>query len=283
MKFGAHGYMYAPVWTDDHNRLLEHVRGLGADWFEIGVGDDVVFSNAQVRRQAEAVGLELTLGPGGAWPLACDLASDHADERAAGLRWHRRQVDRAAEVGAVAYCGALYAHPGVVKRRRPPPDEYGWTAEGLHLLAGYAAARGILIVLEPMSHFRTHLVNTPDQMVRLIRLADHPNLRICLDTYHLITEVTDYSAAIRIAAPLLWGVHACENHRGRPGTGIVPWADVFAALREVSFDGYLGLETYNSAIGDFAYERGMFHNVCPDPDRFVREGFAFLKAGLGRT
>jgi hypothetical protein len=37
------------------------------------------------------------------------------------------------------------------------------------------------------------------------------------------------------------------------------------------------METYNSSIGDFAYRRGMFHNVCPDGYAFVREGLAFLK------
>ena len=42
------------------------------------------------------------------------------------------------------------------------------------------------------------------------------------------------------------------------------------------------LETYNSSLGDFAFQRGMFHNVCADADAFVRDGFAFLRAQLGR-
>ena len=281
MKFGAHCYMFTPVWTDADNAVFERVRALGADWFEIGVGDDVSFSAVAMRRQAEAAGLELTIGPGGAWPLACDLASEKSEERALGVAWHKRQIDLASEVGAVAYCGALYAHPGVVKRRRPPADEYAWTADAMHQLAEYAAAKGVLLVLEPMSHFRTHLINTPGQMVRFVKLADHPQIRICLDTYHMVTEVTDYAAAIHTVAPWLWALHACENHRGVPGVGIVPWGDVFRALREIRFDGYICLETYNSSIGDFAFERGMFHDVCPDPEAYIRQGFAFLKAGLG--
>ena len=47
--------------------------------------------------------------------------------------------------------------------------------------------------------------------------------------------------------------------------------------RSLRFDGYVGLEGYNSSIGDFAFERGMFHNVCPDGDDFVRRGIAFLR------
>lgn len=49
--------------------------------------------------------------------------------------------------------------------------------------------RNVHIVLEPMSHFRTHVVNTAQQLLALITLADHPATSWALfDTYHLITE-----------------------------------------------------------------------------------------------
>ena len=133
-----------------------------------------------------------------------------------------------------------------------------------------------------MSHFRTHLVNTPEQVMHLVSLAGHPNLRVLLDTYHLVTEVRDYAAAVQTVAPRLWGLHACENDRGVPGGGLVPWHAIFRTLQELSFEGYLVMETYNSVAGDppgaFAYSRGMFHNVCPDPDAFVRQGLSFLRS-----
>jgi D-psicose/D-tagatose/L-ribulose 3-epimerase len=154
------------------------------------------------------------------------------------------------------------------------------TAEGLHRLADYATRHRVAIVLEPMSHFRTHLVNTPEQLVRLIDLADHDNLHGLLDTYHLVTETRDYAAAIDTLGSRLWGLHACENDRGVPGGGLVPWPDVFRALVVAGFDGYLALETYNSTIGDFAYQRGMFHNACPEPEAFVRHGLKFLREGI---
>ena len=194
-----------------------------------------------------------------------------------GLAWHQHQVDLAAEVGAVAYAGALYGHPGVVKRRRPPADEYRVTAAGLHAFAEYGAAQGVQIVLEPMSHFRTHMVNTARQLMDLIDLADHANLYALFDTYHLMTEERDYAAAIRTLAPRLWCVHPCENDRGAPGGGLVPWDMLFDALHGVGFDGPLTMEAYNSSLDDFAYQRGMFHNVCPYGEAFVRTGLAFLR------
>jgi D-psicose/D-tagatose/L-ribulose 3-epimerase len=120
--------------------------------------------------------------------------------------------------------------------------------------------------------------------MRLIELADHENLLALLDTYHAVTEIRDYGAAIRMLAPRLWGLHACENDRGVPGGGVVPWDAVFAALQAIDFDGAMLMETYNSSIGQppgsFAYSRGMFHDPCPDGAAFAREGLAFLKQGL---
>lgn len=281
MQYGAHIYIFTDRWADDQLHLLDTMHGLGLGLVELSVGDDVHFTPARTRQRAQELGLTLTVGPGGAWPLHCDLSADDPAERAAGLAWHQRQVDLAAELGAVAYAGALYGHPGVVKRRRPPAGEYAWTAEGLHALAEYAAARNVSLVLEPMSHFRTHLVNTAAQLVTLIDLADHPNLWALFDTYHLITEERDYAAAIRALAPRLWCVHTCENDRGAPGGGLVPWVSLFDSLYQVGFDGPLVMEAYNSSIGatpgDFAYSRGMFHNVCPDGAEFVRTGLEFLR------
>jgi D-psicose/D-tagatose/L-ribulose 3-epimerase len=272
--------LFTEFWSDRWLDILDTASTLGAQFLEIGVGDDVQFTPRLTRQRAEALGLRLCLGPGNAWPLECDLSSELVEERTLGLAWHQHQVDLAAELGAMAYGGALYGHPGVVKRRIAPPDEYERIAEGLHRLAEYGRQRGVLLVVEPMSHFRTHIANTPQQVMRLVGLADHPNLRVALDTYHLLTEVRDYRAAILATAGKLWDLHACENDRGAPGGGLVPWGQVFAGLAEIGFDGYILLESYNSAQGDFAQRRGMFHDVCPNPAAFVRQGFAFICSQL---
>jgi len=277
MKYGAHCYLFTSRWSDERLDLLDTARELGLDMFELSVGDDIIFDRRKTRDRAAALGLDLLIGPGGIWPLECDLSADDPADRARGLAWHRRQVDTAAEIGAAAYCGAMYGHPGVVKRRRPPADEYARTAEGLHMLADYAAGRGVTIALEPMSHFRTHLVNTPAGIMRLIDMADHPNLKVLFDTYHIVTEIRSYASALRTVAPRLYALHACENDRGVPGGGLVPWEEVFSVLREIGFDGYIGLEGYNSSLDDFAYQRGMFHDVCPDGRAFVEQGIGFLK------
>ncbi|HSA94842.1 MAG TPA: sugar phosphate isomerase/epimerase family protein [Acidobacteriota bacterium] len=278
MKYGAHCYLFTRRWSDADVRFLDLARELGLGMFELSVGDDVVFDPRLTARRAAGLGLDLIVGPGGYWPLDADLSSDDPAERNRGLDWHKRQVDLSAELGAWAYAGCLYGHPGVVKRRRPPDDELLRAAEGIHELADYAAPLGVAIILEPMSRFRTHLVNTPAQLMRLIGLADHPGLRATFDTYHAVTEVRDYAAGLRAIGPRLALVHACENDRGVPGGGLVPWETIFRTLAEIGFDGTIGLETYNTRLGDFAFERGIFQDLCPDGRAFIETGVAFLRA-----
>ena len=86
------------------------------------------------------------------------------------------------------------------------------------------------------------MVNTPQQLLCLLDLACHANLTVLFDTYHVVTEIRDYPAAIRSIGSCLYALHARENDRGVPGGGLIPWHSIFQALRAVDFDGYIGLE-----------------------------------------
>jgi D-psicose/D-tagatose/L-ribulose 3-epimerase len=277
IKFGAHQFMWKSHWTDADLPVLDAVEHLGLGLFEISLGDDVSFDAERLRLHAQALGIELTVGPGNEWPDACDLSSEEPETRERGLCWHKSIIDRAAELGAVAYCGAIYGRPGRVLRREPPRDELSRTAEGLRDLAVHAEGRGVRLVLEPMSRFRTHLINTAGQARSLLDLIGHPNVSVNLDTFHMVTEERDYGSAIRSLTGQLWGIHACESDRGVPGGGLVPWGDVLEALLVCPGELRIMFEAYNTGPGGFGFSRGIFKDLCPDPEAFVRSGKAFLE------
>jgi D-psicose/D-tagatose/L-ribulose 3-epimerase len=277
IKFGAHQFLWKSHWTDGDLPILDTVRRLGLTLFEVSIGDDVQFDRRRLGKYAASLGVELTVGPGNLWPMDCDISDEDAGHRRLGMDWHKKVIAEAAELGAAAYCGALYGHPGRLSRRRPLQDELLRTAENLHILADYAAGIGVRLAIEPMNRYRTHLVNTAQQAVTLVRAASHPNLAINLDTYHMITEERDYGTAVRRALPVLWGLHACENDRGVPGGGIVPWPAVFDALADAESCVRLMLETYNTGASDFGFSRGIFQDLCPDAEQFVRQGVGFLQ------
>jgi len=280
LHFGAHIFLWIDRWNDSSLWLIERAQQLRLNVLEIAVGDDVSIDVPTLRRAAKDHQIALILSPGGDWPMECDISLDDPSLARRGADWHRAWIDVAAEIGAVAYTGAIYGHPGRVMKRVPPADELPRVADHLHTLTKFALERNVELVIEPMSHFRTHLVNTPAQAIRLIGLANHPNLKVLLDTYHLVTEIRDYAHAIRTCGKKLWGLHACENDRGAPGGGLVPWEPVCRALASETAARYIIFESYNSAIPGFAESRGMFHDVCADGDVFVRTALRHLQALL---
>ncbi|MEZ4607548.1 MAG: TIM barrel protein [Deinococcales bacterium] len=192
MIFGAHSFLFTEFWTRASLAILDKARELGLGVFEIGVGDDVAFDQdliEQTRQRAESLALDLMISPGGAWPYECDIASEDPHERSLGLAWHKQQLDLAHALHAKAYAGAIYGHPGTIKRRIPPVDELPRVAEGLMNSSQLRPKARVKVVLEPMSRFRTHLINTPEQALKVLDLANHENLYVLLDSYHLITEI----------------------------------------------------------------------------------------------
>ena len=73
--FGAHQFLWKEYWTDADLGILDQARALGVAQFEVSLGDDVAFDGPRLRRHAEAIGMELTIGPGNAWPMESRLSN----------------------------------------------------------------------------------------------------------------------------------------------------------------------------------------------------------------
>ena len=87
MQYGTHIYIFTERWADDQLWVFDQAKALGLDVVEISVGDDVIFPPERTRDRAAALGLTITVGPGGAWPMECDLSSDDPAARDLGLAW----------------------------------------------------------------------------------------------------------------------------------------------------------------------------------------------------
>jgi len=72
-------------------------------------------------------------------------------------------------------------------------------------------------------------------------------------------------------------VHACENQRGIPGTGLVPWLDFFRALRQVGYDGCVTIESFDPNMENIAKLCCIWRQLADSPDQLAAEGLRFLK------
>ena len=243
------------VWSggipDSFREVTEKLKKLGYDGIECFMEE----RNTAVYRKFGAhlrdIGLEATcvLGVG---PDE-NPVSDSAAVREKAVARLKLAVDCAEAIGSKIICGPFHSAFATFINRRPPEDqEYWWSAEVLRTAADHAQQAGVVFAVEALNRFECYLCNTMDQLVGLVRRADHPNVRAMFDTHHANIEEKKLGEAIRQVAPVLAHVHISENDRGTPGDGHIPWDETFAALAEVKYAGWLTIEAFTRNDPNFA-------------------------------
>jgi sugar phosphate isomerase/epimerase len=127
----------------------------------------------------------------------------------------------------------------------------GRIEEGLARLAPHAEARGVRVVLEPLARPYSDVLNTLDETVAVVRRIASPAVRTMIDcrqTAALGTAV-DVAALISRHHEHVEHVHVNERDGRHPGTGDFPFETLLAALRKVSYRGWLSLEVFNFEAG----------------------------------
>jgi len=275
VRYGLNLLVYTAAFSSDKIDLIDKVAELGYDGVEVPFTDLGVLDAAATRRACEKAGLGLTaccvLVPG------ANLCSDELTQRQAGLERLRQMIDLAAEMGGEAVAGPLYSPVGHLTGRARTADEWKWCTEGLAAAAEYAGKAGILLAIEPLNRFETYVLNTAGDAARMVDEVGSPSLKVQFDTFHANIEEKDTAAAIRATAGRLGHFHASESDRGVPGTGQVRWAEAFAALKEIGYDGWVTIESFAMGILDLCAAACIWRPIYGSVDELATQGLAFLK------
>ena len=106
------------------------------------------------------------------------------------------------------------------------------------------AARDVRLAIEPLNRFETDLVKRVELGLDLCNRIGRDNVGLLLDTFHMNIEEKSLAAAITSAGHRLFHVQAAENDRGTPGSGHVPWDQVFGALDAVGYGGSIVIKSF---------------------------------------
>lgn len=282
MKFGINGWVWtSPVNTAEVERLVPHVKKLGFDWFEIPletIGDvDCPRAAAILRDHGVGVSTCAAMGPDR------DLIHPDAAIRENGMNYIKQSVDAAHALGATNLVGPIYSAVGRTWQQTPGERAHDLDVlvPTLKTLAAYAHERGVVLCLEPLNRFETSFINVADQVIEVVDRVGHPGCQVMLDTFHMNIEEKDLGAAIRKAGKRLAHLHACENDRGAPGSGHVPWNSVAAALKEIHYDGPVVIESFTPKVKSIARAAAIWREFEPSPDALAERGGKFLRELLG--
>jgi D-psicose/D-tagatose/L-ribulose 3-epimerase len=278
MKFGVNTFIWSATFEPSNFGLLPIIKEAGFDGVELPLFRPVEFAASKIRNAAEAYGLERN-----ACTVLVDglsLISESADTRRL-TRQHLKEVAKvAAEAGVKIVAGPLYSPVGYLPGRRRTNDEWQWAVEGFQSVGDTLAAHGVTFAIEPLNRFETYFLNTAADAARLADDIGHPNIGILFDTFHANIEEKNIAAGYRTVGPHLKHVHTCENDRGIPGSGHVEWTQVFQALDDLNYDGWLTIEGFGFAIKDLSAAASIWRDIERTPESIAFEGVKFLKSQL---
>jgi len=137
-----------------------------------------------------------------------------------------------------------------------------------------------VLCIEPLNRFETSVINLASQAIDVVDRVDHPACQVMLDTFHMNIEERSIGDAIRAAGKRLHHMHLCENDRGAPGSGHVPWPEVANACREIGFTGPFVIESFTSKVKSIARAAAIWRPLADSQDELAQSGLRFLRALL---
>jgi len=268
--FGVHTSMWAANWDRaSAERAIAAAVHYEMDFIEIPLLNAPAVDAPHTRALLEKHDLSAvcSLGlPQADWP-------SHNPQGA--IDYLKVAIDKAADLGAQALSGVTYG--GIGERSGVPPTEteYDNVARALGPAAKHAKSRGLLLGIEPVNRYETHLINTGWQAVEMIERVGADN--IFLDTYHMNIEEKGAANGILDAREHLKYIHLSESDRGAPGAGNVPWDEIFAALAAIGFKGGLAMESFINMMPELALSLSVWRPVAKDEAEVMGTGLPFLR------
>jgi len=175
--------------------------------------------------------------------------------------------------------GPMYSAVG--KARMVPAEqrkvERDRAVKNLRKVCEMASSHGLMIALEPLNRFESDLINTAEDVMRLIKDINHPAAKVLLDGFHMAIEEPNLEKAIVAAGDKLIHVQVSENYRGTPGTGQTPWHAFKSGLEKINYAGVVSIESFTPEIKELAGAVCIWKNLAESQDGFAFEGIAFLK------
>lgn len=277
LTFAASTWLWTSPFQKDSLPLLHKVKDMGFGAVEIPVEYPELIDieeTAQVLKD-----LELKAVVCGAFGPTRDLTHEDSSVHENCIQYIREcfEICHAWDAGFVV--GPMYAAVGKARMLSPEDRKGEWelAVKNLRKVCEIAGPAGLSIAIEPLNRFETDLVNTAEDVLRLVQDINHPAAKVILDSFHMTIEERDLKAAFHTVKDHLIHVQVSENYRGTPGTGLTPWNDLRDGIREIGYEGVVSIESFTPELKELAGAVCFWKPMAESQDAFATEGLAFLK------
>jgi D-psicose/D-tagatose/L-ribulose 3-epimerase len=278
IQYGVSTWLWtSPFTTASVEELFPKISQMGFDVVEIAVEDPALIDVAKVKKALELYGLKASIC--GAFGASRDLTSADSSVHENCLSYIEACLDICVALDVNFFGGPMYSAVG--KARMIPAEqrkaEWDLAVKNLRKVCLMAEARALKIALEPLNRFESDLVNTAEDVLRMVNDIDHPAAQIMLDGFHMSIEEKDVEQAIITAGDKLIHLQVSENYRGTPGTGQTPWHSYRRGLEAIQYNGTVTIESFTPNNKELAGAVCFWHPMAESQDSFASEGLRFLK------
>lgn len=128
----------------------------------------------------------------------------------------------------------------------PRQEQHDNVVRALRAAAPLAEEAGITLVLEPLNILVNHMgyyLTTTAEGVEIIKEVGSPNVLLLYDVYHQQITEGNLINNIRDNIQYIGHIHVGDvPGRNQPGTGEINYKNVFKAIRDTGFDGFVVFE-----------------------------------------
>lgn len=278
VKIGIHQHVFTSNLNRENLHILDFIKEIGFDSVDINLRNTTVEFAPEMRKRAEE--LDLFLTGGGSLPRDKEIISQDKQKRTEAIEYMKGIVRKASRIGVTLYHGCIYATAGIFVGRGPTEEEFEYSVKGLKEVANYAKDYGVSLCLEPANRYENYLITTVEDSLKLVNAINESNVGLLLDSYHMNIEEKDMYKSIVSAKGKIFHFHVNENDRGTPGTGHIPWDDVFKALKDIGYERVVAVESFVDNTVDIASVVAVWRRLAPDAETLARESYKFIKQML---
>jgi D-psicose/D-tagatose/L-ribulose 3-epimerase len=231
-----------------------------------------------VKKKIESVGLEIVTTT--TLSKETNLISPDSQVRKNGIKNLKLLVDINIKLGSKILGGVNYAAWGYLTGKPRTEQEWNWSVNAMKEVANYAKEKGELVIaVECVNRFETHFLNIAEDAVRYCKDVGIDNIKVHLDSFHMIREELSFREAVETCGKEYLGyVHVCESNRGIPGTGLVPWKEFFTALKDIGYAGPLVIESFDPGFEELNSLCAIWRKFADSGEALAVEGLKNLKA-----
>ncbi len=278
LRIAANTFIWhSPLTTEILEARLPQLADWGFDAVELPLENVDDWDVERCAELLEQYGLDSLVGsvfaPGRELAGASSVTQDET------IEYMRSAIEIAARQGSALVIGPSYTSVGRTWRMDADARRklYGELTENYLRLIDYAGPLGVKIALEPLNRYETSVFNTTEQLLDFIADLDPAVIGLNLDTYHMNIEERSLGDSIRLAGERMFHLQVCGNDRGAPGGDLTPWQDVFTALRDIGYQGILGIESFTADNASISTAASIWRPLAPTQDQLATEGLAFLR------